>query len=164
MRFSSQEEYGLRCLLAIARHETRGAMTIPEIAKSEGLSAPYVAKLLRVLRDGGLVESTRGVKGGYQLAKPADQINLYAVLTVLGGDVFPKDHCNKHTGSESACVHIGDCSIRSAWAGLDVFLSRILRTILLKDLVRTEGSMDEWLRGLEVVRNAPARLSVGGQA
>lgn len=163
MRFTAQEEYGLRCLLTMARHEERGAMTIPEIAKSEGLSVPYVAKLMRALRDGGLVESTRGVNGGYQLAKPADQINLYGVLRVLGGDVFPKDHCNKHTGSETACVHIGDCSIRSAWAGLDVFLSRILRGILLKDLVRTEGSMEEWFRDLEVVRQ-PTRLKVIGQS
>lgn len=153
MKFSAQEEYGLRCLLAMARREG-ASMTLPEIAREEGLSEAYAAKLMRALRDGGLVESTRGQKGGYELTKPADQINLYAVLTVLGGDVFPKDHCNKHTGNEVACVHIGDCSLRSAWAGLEVFVSRLLRGIMLKDLVRTEGSMDEWLRGLEVVRGS----------
>jgi Rrf2 family protein len=158
MKFSAQEEYGLRCLLAMARRDDGAAMTIPEIARDEGLSEAYAAKLLRILRDGGLVDSTRGQKGGYVLTKPADQINLYAVLTVLGGDVFPKDHCNKHPGTEVACVHIGDCSLRSAWAGLEVFVSRILRGIMLKDLVRTEGSMDEWLRGLEVVRSGSTHV------
>jgi Rrf2 family protein len=164
MRFSAQEEYGLRCLLTMARRENEGAITIPEIAKQEGLSIAYVGKLMRILREGGLVDSTRGQKGGYLLAKPSDQINLFAVLTVLGGDMFPKDHCNRHAGTEVACVHMTDCSIRSAWAGLDVFISRILRGIMLRDLVRTEGSMDEWIRGLEVVRPGTPRLNIIGQS
>ncbi len=145
----------------MARREEQGGMTIPEIAREEGLSIAYVGKLMRVLREGGLVESTRGQKGGYQLSKPAEQMNLYAILTVLGGDIFPHDHCNRHTGNENSCVHIGDCSIRSAWSGLGALLTRILTGIQLKDLVRSEGSMDQWLRQVEVI--APALPTVTGR-
>ena len=57
MKFSSQEEYGLRCLLRIARQGGHGGLTIPEISGAEGISSFYVAKLLRVLRRAGLVKS-----------------------------------------------------------------------------------------------------------
>src|SRR2546425_11812681 len=75
MRFTAQEEYGLRCLLQIAR-EPAGSLTIPEIAEREALTSAYVAKLMSVLRKAGLVKSTRGQKGGYRLACPPDQMNL----------------------------------------------------------------------------------------
>ena len=72
MQFSAQEEYGLRCLLRLA---ARGgdSMTIPEISQAEGISVPYVAKLMRFLRDGGIVTSERGQSGGYRLARPASE-------------------------------------------------------------------------------------------
>ncbi|MBV9121820.1 MAG: Rrf2 family transcriptional regulator, partial [Planctomycetes bacterium] len=59
MKISSQEEYGLRCLLRLARAEG-ASLTIPEIAAAEGLSVPYVGKLLAVLRQAGLIDSVRG--------------------------------------------------------------------------------------------------------
>ena len=152
MKFTAQEEYGLRCLLQIARREGEAAMTIPEIARLEGLSTAYVGKLMRALRAGGLVESTRGQNGGYVLARPSSETNLNEVLMVLGGEMFPKDHCKKHAGTEvGSCVHLTDCSIRSAWSGLEVLLSRLLQGIKLKDLVRSEGSMDQWIQGLQPV-------------
>src|ERR1051326_7981820 len=97
MKFTAQEEYGLRCLLQIAR-EPSGFGTIGEIAEREGLSAAYVAKLLMVMRKGGLVASTRGQKGGYRLARPADEITMDAVLEVLGGRLLSADFCARHTG------------------------------------------------------------------
>ena len=66
MRLTSQEEYGLRCLLRVARDQE--SMTTPEIAVREGLTQAHVHKLMRLLRRGGLVKSVRGRNGGYQLA------------------------------------------------------------------------------------------------
>jgi Rrf2 family protein len=57
MKITAQEEYGLRCLLRLARVGEGQALTIPEIAESEKLSQPYVAKLLSVLRQAGLITS-----------------------------------------------------------------------------------------------------------
>lgn len=69
MKITAQEEYGLRCLLRFARTGTEAVLTISEIAAAEGLSVPYVAKLLAILRQGGLIESVRGRSGGYRLAR-----------------------------------------------------------------------------------------------
>ena len=94
MKFTAQEEYGLRCLLQIAREPT-GSVTIPEIAKREALTPAYVAKLMRVLRRVGLVKSTRGQKGGYRLAYPPDRMNLGMVLAALGGRLYSDDFCGR---------------------------------------------------------------------
>ena len=63
MHLSSQEEYGLRCLVQLARHRGDELMRIQDIAEADGLSPEYVAKLMRILRNGGLVESTRQSSG-----------------------------------------------------------------------------------------------------
>src|SRR5208337_2362777 len=89
MKITAQEEYGLRCLLMLARAEEGGnSLTIPEIAAAEGLSAPYVAKLLAVMRQAGLIESVRGRTGGYRLARPTAEVRLGRVLMVLGDPLF----------------------------------------------------------------------------
>ena len=84
MKISSQEEYGLRCLLRLAQGDEQTALTIPEIAQAEGLSAPYVAKLLAVLRQAGVIESQRGRAGGYHLTRKPSAIGLGEVLLSLG--------------------------------------------------------------------------------
>ena len=71
MKLSSQEEYGLRCLLQIARQGEGGSLTIAEMSQREGISAPNVAKILRILRRAGLVKSTRGKAGGSSTPRSA---------------------------------------------------------------------------------------------
>ncbi len=74
MNLSSQEEYGLRCLLQVAAHGAPEPLSIAQIAVAEGISPEYTAKLMRLLRKGGLVDSTRGAGGGYRLARqPAER-------------------------------------------------------------------------------------------
>src|SRR5438552_17051411 len=94
MKITSLEEYGLRCLLRLAGAGDGQSSTIPEIATAEGLSAPYVAKLLSILRQGGLIESVRGRSGGYRLAGPPADVSLGRTLMVLGESHFhDPGHC-----------------------------------------------------------------------
>src|SRR5439155_26317489 len=116
MKISSQEEYGLRCLLRVAEAEGGHSLTIPDVAAAEGMSAPYVAKLLAVLRQGGLIESVRGRAGGYRLAGSAADISLGRVLMVLGEPLFDDPgYCQRHAGTETEgnCVHHGACTLRA---------------------------------------------------
>jgi Rrf2 family transcriptional regulator, iron-sulfur cluster assembly transcription factor len=98
MKFSTQEEYGLRCLLRISKAESPNGLTIPEISQLEGLSASNVGKILRLLRLGGFIESARGQTGGYKLARPAEEIVVGEVLEVLGGKLFQDNFCFDHSG------------------------------------------------------------------
>jgi Rrf2 family protein len=149
MKITAQEEYGLRCLLRLAQEPAGSALTIPEIAAAEGLSSPYVAKLLAVMRQGGLLDSVRGRSGGYRLAcSPAD-ITLGAVMLVLGERLFDEPgFCQKHPGSESDghCVHLGDCTLRAVWHTLEHWMRRALDRISLADLLQSEGRITELLR------------------
>lgn len=146
MRFTSQEEYGLRCMLQLARHEENGSLTIEEIAKNECLTVHYVGKLMRILLMGGLVESTRGQKGGYQLMQPAVKVSIADVLMVLDGPLFRAHYCEKFSGLESICVHSTECSVRALWSTIDLAVSQILDNTMLKDLVNGEKATNEWLR------------------
>jgi Rrf2 family protein len=148
MKISSQEEYGLRCLLRLAQADDGHSLTIPEVAALEGLSAPYVAKLLAVLRQAGLIESVRGRSGGYRLATLPGEIHLGQVLAVLGEPLFDNPgFCERHPGTEtSTCVHQGACSLRELWQTLDQWMRRALSRITLADLLGNEGRVTELLR------------------
>jgi Rrf2 family protein len=135
LKFSAQEEYGLRCLLQIARLPGDQSMTIPEIGKLEGLTQPHVAKLMMILRKGGFIKSTRGQSGGYTLAKPADQIVLGDVLNALGGRLYDEEFCGKHSGHNKICTHAIDCSVRSVWQIVQTAVDEVIYKISLADLM-----------------------------
>ena len=133
MKFSAQEEYGLRCLLEIAR--AKDSMTIPEIAKVEGLSQTHVAKLLMILRKDGFISSTRGQAGGYALARPASEINVGEVLACLGGKLYDDEFCSKHAGQMSICQHAVDCSVKSLWQVIQGAVDHVLMDLTLADMI-----------------------------
>jgi Rrf2 family protein len=138
MKLSSQEEYGLRCLLHLGRQPAEGSLTIPEIARAEGISEAYVAKLMRLLRQGKFVVSARGQSGGYTLSRRPAQINLGEALAVLGGRLFDPEFCDRHAGEEQLCTHSVDCSIRSLWRSVQTAVDGLLSNVSLHDLLGDE--------------------------
>ena len=141
MKLSSQEEYGLRCLLRVGRGGMDGSVTIAELSKSEGISEPNVAKMMRILRTAGFVQSTRGQSGGYTLARPPAQISVGEVLAALGGRLYEPSFCETHTGMERLCTNLPDCSIRSVWRMVQTAVDQVLEKITLKDLLVPERDM-----------------------
>ena len=135
MKLSAQEEYGLRCLVQVARHQGQGPVPIRVIAEREGLSIEYAAKLMRALRKAELVDSQRGAAGGYTLNRPATDISIYSVLITLDSPLYTEEFCTGHTGKLSACVHgSAGCSIRVLWQWMDAALQRSLERVTLADL------------------------------
>ncbi len=146
MHLSSQEEYGLRCLVQVARHPGSGPLTIPQIAQAEGLSPEYTAKLMRILRQFGFVSSTRGAAGGYRLSRPPERISVWEVLRDLGGQVFSEAFCDTHPGQLDCCVHTTDCSIRALWRAVEGQIRHLLQEVSLADLCTQEQAMAEVIR------------------
>ena len=139
MKISSQEEYGLRCLIQVARHVDERPLPISEIAVQEGLSVEYVGKLLMKLRKGALVDSVRGKAGGYVLARPAGEITLKHVLDVLTEPIYDTTYCARFSGTETECVHMESCGIRPIWSLVNSFLADTLSGVTVADLVESEG-------------------------
>jgi Rrf2 family protein len=148
MKLSAQEEYGLRCLLHMARVQPGENMSIPEISRAEGLSIPNVAKLMRLLRIGGFVSSVRGQAGGYTLARPAGEITVGEVLELLGGTLFGPSFCRRYSGVLDECPRKGDCSVGRLWGTMQHMVEGLLKKTTLKDLLRSEREMAEWLEGI----------------
>ena len=143
MKITAQEEYGLRCLIQLARVPQGQQVTVKEIAEKEGLSNAYVEKLLRVLGKAGLVHSIRGMKGGYVLNRPPTQVMLGEVVRALG-EVLTTDHiCTVFTGNQDECVHFKDCGIRSVWAGLTTYIQTFLDQTTLASILGNEYAVSQ---------------------
>ena len=138
MKISSQEEYGLRCLVQVARDAGESPLPISEIAMQEGLSVEYVGKLLMKLRKGSLVDSVRGKAGGYVLARPAGEISLKLVLDVLSEPIYDPAYCDRFSGTETTCVHVDECGIRPIWSIVNRFLADALDGVTIADLIESE--------------------------
>lgn len=141
MKFSAQEEYGLRCLLQIAKNGAGHGLTIPQISQAESLSEANTAKLLRVLRMAGFIEAARGQEGGYRLARPAEQLRVSEILNALGGKLFDDEFCDKHAGFEKTCYHATDCSIRHLWQTIQGAVDVVLARTTLQDLLGSEAQL-----------------------
>ena len=151
MKVSAQEEYGLRCLLQLARLSESEFLTLSQIAEREGLSVANAGKLLWILNKAGLVSSIRGTKGGYRLARPASEIHLSEIIKVLDEDVLA-GHCKSYTGVLDQCVHTGDCGIRPVIIGLHEVVQKALSGITLAQLVGTEANVDATLHQIQGLR------------
>ena len=136
MRITALEEYGLRCMVLLAKSSPSTSLSLTEIGEREGLSVPYVGKLLGMLKQAELVNAERGRNGGYVLARSADRISLKEVFDALGEPLFGANHCEKYTSGEQVgqCVHVGDCTVRDVWATFNGLISDILERITLDDL------------------------------
>jgi Rrf2 family protein len=158
MKISAQEEYGLRCLLQLARAGTIGeSLTLSQIAGLEGISQANAGKLLWILSKAGLVQSTRGIKGGYTLARPASEIRLNQVIRVLEGEPA-ESHCKSYAGVLDACVHTGDCGIRPVIVELHQIVDNALADITLSQLLGTEANVDAALHHIQGIKQRDNRV------
>lgn len=140
MKLSSQEEYGLRCLLVVARLAPPGSpepVSIERIATAEGIGYEHAAKILRLLRRGGLVDSTRGVNGGYRLSRPAVCVTVWEALVALDPPLIGDDLCGSFSGHLDACTHaVSGCNLKALWSHVGNVLEGGLRQFTLDDLLK----------------------------
>lgn len=148
MKITAQEEYGLRILLRIAKCTAGESMSIQALSSIEGLSTAYVAKLTRILRQAGYINSTPGNIGGYILAKPAQDINVNQVLKSLGGALFSKKFCEIYSGGTNFCTNSLDCSVRSLWQMIQLSVDQLLDKISLADLLGSEEKSEDVLSNI----------------
>src|ERR1044072_1408326 len=158
MKLSAQEEYGLRCLLQLARAQTASeSLTLSQIAGQEGISSANAGKLMWILTKAGLVQSTRGTKGGYVLARPANEIRLNQVIRVLEGEPA-ESHCKSYAGLLDACIHTGDCGLRPATVDVHQIVDNALAEITLSQLLGTEANVDAGLHQIQGIKQRDTRL------
>ncbi|MHC4391497.1 MAG: RrF2 family transcriptional regulator [Planctomycetota bacterium] len=153
MKISSLEEYGLRCLVQLARFQQEqgdaARISVSELSRIEGLSVAYVSKLMQRLKTGGLVTSERGQSGGYQLSRDAGQVTAAEALGALSEPFYDATFCGDHAGNEDQCVHNTDCSIHGLWRAVQRAIDQVLSSLTLKDLLKNEHALVHDLKSLK---------------
>lgn len=156
MKISAQEEYGLRCLVQLATLAEDESLTLPQIADREGISQANAGKLMWLLSKAGFVQSTRGTKGGYVLARSAKEIYLSEVIKILDADEIG-NHCESYKGVLDSCVHKGDCGIRPVIVGLHEIVHEALSQITLAQLVGEEKNVTQTFQQIQRLERKTAQ-------
>lgn len=142
MRITTWAEYGLICALHLARRAGAGPVTGRDVAAREHLPADYVEQILLRMRRAGIVDSTRGARGGYALARSADTISVRDVIQAAELTTFDL-HCVTHPVEAGRCSDSESCSIRPVWILLQQRIDEVLEGIKLADLLVDEASVRE---------------------
>lgn len=133
MKFSTKSEYGLRALVNLAKNQDSGPYSLTKIAQAEKISLAYLERLFARLKKAKIVQSVKGVNGGYQLGRPAENITIKEVFTALEGSLAPY-----------LCVGIGSlceknnslCKTKVVWQKLAKGTAEILDSIKLSELIK----------------------------
>jgi Rrf2 family protein len=146
LRITKAEEQAVRLVMRLASEGQQ--MTLGELAQSEHLPEPTVAKLLGQLRRGDVVEAIRGRHGGYVLAASPMNISTASVLRALGSEPAPEYPCVADREQAADCPRVEDCGLRAVWRHLQERVAELLENTSIADLLRVEKSVDGQLAQL----------------
>jgi len=143
--FSKTTAYGIRAMVYLAKHAGSELCGLQEIAEGEHIPSAYLGKILGDLRKHQLLHSVKGIHGGYQLARPADEITLWIICEVLE-PINENSHCI--LGLEN-CTSENKCSLDQTWNPLRKRFVEMLKSMSIAQIA---GSLNE--KGLQPGRDA----------
>ncbi len=141
MIFSTKAEYGVRVMAHLAKAGGDDPISLAAIAEAEGLPVAYLEHLAARLRKAGLVQSRRGARGGYTLARDPGSITMAEVVRALEGDIAPVECITAGADGSVVCTREGEaghepCASKLLWTRVQGSIVRALTDTTLADLVR----------------------------
>ncbi len=144
MKFTTKTEYGLLCMIYLARQEEGARLTIKEIAAHENYPVPYIEKILQQLRQAKLVSAHHGAQGGYSLSRKPSEIRLKEVIDALEGGTF-EVFCAPETREEIVCTHFCLCGVKPIWRKTKQILDEFYDSVTLEMMTQDEITMRKML-------------------
>ncbi len=138
MKLSTKGRYGARAVLELAIHYGSGPIMVREIAASQDISVRYLEHILNTLRASGLVNSTRGAKGGYELSKHPAMIKLGEIIRALEGPMDIVD-CVREEG----CPKISKCVMCEVWKEVKTAIDSVIDRITIEEMVKRHNQMQQ---------------------
>lgn len=135
MRISTKGRYGLRTLMDIATHQSKGPVTLNDIAERQKISVKYLWQVINPLKTAGILNVTRGAKGGYVLARRPETITMLDVMSLLEGPVSLVECLSKR----GYCHHVDDCVARTVWSEVNQAVATALKGITLEAILHRCG-------------------------
>lgn len=132
MKLSTKGRYGIKAMVDIAMEYGKGRLSVNQLAEKQGVSVAYLEQLVASLKKAGLVDSARGVNGGYTLSRPPEQISVGEVLRALEGTTAVIDCVG--VDASGNCSNACSCSARPLWLKLQQKIDAVLNTTTIKDM------------------------------
>ena len=132
MMVSTKGRYALTVMVDLAKNAGDSYVSLSDIAARENLSTKYLESIISLLNKGGMLESLRGKKGGYRLARDPKDYNISEILLLTEGTLAPVN-CIMQEGVQ--CEKAATCSTLPLWAGLDKVIENYLKGITLEDII-----------------------------
>lgn len=151
LRVSRLTDYATVVMAFIATHPDHVLSTV-QIADETRLELPTVSKLLKALGHAALVESFRGVNGGYRLARPATEISLAEIVEALEGPLGMTE-CSI---AEGQCDREAQCGVRGSWQQINNVLDNALRAVSLADMMKPPPNRRIAMQVIESAEPIPA--------
>lgn len=133
--FSTKGEYGVRLMVQLGRRHGTGPASLAEMAADEDLPRAYLEQLVMSLRDAGLVASTRGAHGGYELTRRPQDIRMSEILRALEGPIAPMLCATDDPEHALTCDRSSRCTVNVLWVRVRDAISGALESMTLADLV-----------------------------
>lgn len=133
MRLTSKGRYAVTAILDIALHAEIGPVPLSDISVRQGISLSYLEQLFSRLRKNGLVQSTRGPGGGYQLGAQAERISVGQVISAVNESV-DATRCGGHSGCQDGL----QCLTHSLWTDLSSRIQEFLDDISIAELMNKQ--------------------------
>jgi len=131
LRITKQTDYGIMLLARMASLPPGDILSARDAAAWTGLSVPMASKILKALARGKIVNSHRGVGGGYSLADPAASITLAAVIRALEGPISIVE-CGAGAGQ---CDQEPSCPVRVNWTRINREVEHALESVPITEMV-----------------------------
>src|SRR5713226_341475 len=125
MRISAKGEYAAKTVLYLSL-KYPGVVTIHEVARRHRIPVKYLEHILLALKKAGVLESRRGVRGGYTLARPPEKISIGEVLRVVDGKFSESSCIEVDLQQPNACPESDSCGLRQVWQDVQGAVERIL--------------------------------------
>ncbi|MCD6459056.1 Rrf2 family transcriptional regulator [bacterium] len=132
MKLSTKGRYGTRLMLDLALRYQQGPILLKDISSRQEVSEKYLWQLISLLKNAGLVISTRGAHGGYEIARAPKQITLKEIVLTLEGPLGLVE-C---VGETTLCAHANLCTTREIWKEISEKILEILSSFTLADMVK----------------------------
>ena len=129
---STRGRYALRMMLDLAANQGEGYVALKDVAARQGISKKYLEQIIPVLNRAGLLQTARGVQGGYRLTRRPEEYTLGDVLRAT--EATRASVACLEAGAES-CPRQGDCLTYPVWLGLDKVVNDYLDSITLQDIL-----------------------------
>jgi Rrf2 family cysteine metabolism transcriptional repressor len=146
MLFSTKAEYGIRLMVELGRTADSSPVSLSAVADAEMLPLSYLEHLVAKLREADLVTSTRGAHGGYQLARPPEEIDMLEAVEALEGAIAPMECFHEEREGKVLCSHEGDagraCATKVLWTRVQGGVTKALAGTTLAELVEFSHQND----------------------